>query len=136
MNEDKVFDYTHKLSGFVVAISIVWIIVIINQAVIGLFTCLFGGYGFLTLGCAAWNIVQTVKNFKLASRLRKCNNLKYADRLLNSIENSITSCWIFMIINLFLGGFVGVFGNLSFLILAYCVKSKRKEFVPIFNPNF
>ena len=84
----------------------------------------------------AWNIVQTVKDFKLASKLRNCNNIQYADILLQGIENSIASCWIFMFINLFLGGFVGVFGNLAFLILAYCVKSKRKELVPVFHPNF
>jgi hypothetical protein len=83
----------------------VWVAIVAYQYIAGLFSLLIG-YGVVMIGCAIWNTVSLVN----ISR-----NIKYFSKtpvgLYNYYERQ-DNILIYVLINLFLGGVLGVIGCL------------------------
>jgi len=134
MNELEISKFMNKISNLMIVSLIIWICIIIMQFFIGIIT-LFFGYGVATLCIMGYNIFGCVRYAKNISIIKNYRTKQDAANCVSYFENSITMCWIFMFVNLFLGGFVGFIGNLYDLILAYFVKSKKGELLmPVNDP--
>lgn len=124
MSDYDVKKKVNKIVGLMYVSYVIWILIIIYQFFAGIILIALGGYGIATLICMGYNIfgcaryIRTIKYFKEFSTQ---DELIY---LVNYFEKGITSCWIFMFINLVFGGFIGFVGNLYDLILAYWVKNR------------
>lgn len=125
MNEKEFKKYLNGVVGWMYFSMVVWFMIIIYQFFVGLITLVFG-YGLGTLAIMGYNIFGVVRYIKNISIIKKYT-INEAPYLVKYFEGSITSCWIFMGINLVLGGFLGFIGNLIDLIIAYNVKSHRNE---------
>lgn len=130
MNDEEIKQFAKKISVFMYISCVLWIFVILLQLIIGLVTLIFG-YGLATLGLMVYNIIVTVKYFKNIKFIKSVSNRNMASVMIDYFEDSIPVCWLFMFINLILGGFIGFVGNLYELILAYYVKSKKND---LLNP--
>lgn len=127
MNETQFKKYLNKVVAWMYISFIVWIGIILYQLIVGLITLVFG-YGIGTLLLMVYNIVGVVRYFRNIQIIKKYT-LNEGPYLLKYFEGSITSCWIFMGLNLVLGGFFGFVGNLIDLLIAYNVKSHKDELV-------
>ena len=134
MNEIEIKQFMNKIANLMYISFILWIFIVIMQFFIGIST-LFFGYGVATLILMVYNLIGCIRYFKNI-RIIKNYSTKYEALLaVKYFENQIPICWVFMFINLFLGGFIGFVGNLYDLIIAYYVKSKKGELLmPVSDP--
>ncbi len=117
---------TNTISTLVTISAVIWILIAIYQIIVG-FVLLIFGVGIVTLGCGGWNIYACIKNFKHAGFVRNCDSVYRAQRIVKSYEDSLGSTIIFLFVNLFLGGGLGVIGAIFDLILRAYVLKHRAE---------
>ncbi len=135
MSEFEISQFMKKLSGFMVVSFVLWIVIVVMQFFIGIFTVVFFGYGVGTLILMVYNLIGCIKYYKNINIIKNFSTKSEAANCVAYFEKSIPMCWIFMFLNLFLGGFIGFIGNLYDLILAYYVKSKKGELLmPVSDP--
>ena len=135
MSEFEISQFMKKLSGFMVVSFVLWIVIVVMQFFIGIFTVVIFGYGVGTLILMVYNLIGCIKYYKNINVIKNFSTKSEAAGCVAYFEKSIPMCWIFMFLNLFLGGFIGFIGNLYDLILAYYVKSKKGELLmPVSDP--
>lgn len=115
---------TNKIANMVTASAIIWICIAVYQLIVGFVLLLFGGIA--TIACGAWNIYACVNNFKHAKYVRNCSSPMQGRAIVEAYDKALTSNIIFLFINLFLGGGLGVVGAIFDLILrSYVLKNKN-----------
>jgi len=107
---------TNWLAGRVQTNAVVWLFIALYQILAGI-PLAVAGYGVLMIACGVWNIVQCSKDFKFAKQIRACDNIDLARSIINVIDRSKGSTIVFLFINLFLGGVIGVIGCILWLAL-------------------
>ena len=133
MTDLEIKQFMKKLNTFMTVSFVIWILIIVYQAILGLLTFIVG-YGITTWCCMVWNIIGCVKYYKTMNVFKNVSTKEEAAYVIQYFESSITSCWIFMFVNLIFGGFLGFIGNLYDLILSYYVKGKKGEILmPVEN---
>lgn len=105
----------------------IWTVIGILQIVIGFFTLIIG-YGVVLILIGIWNLVAGGNSRKLAHQIDACNNPQAGAMIVAAFDKSLTSHIVFIFINLFLGGVIGVIGNLYHTSLRSEVLSKRQMF--------
>ena len=128
MEDVQIIKFMKKISTLMYISFALWIVIVIMQLVIGLVTIPFG-YGVGTLILMVYNLIGCIRYFKNIQIIKNYSTPGEALYCVKYFEGTIVMCWIFMFLNLILGGFIGFVGNLYDLILAYYVKSKKKEFL-------
>ncbi|MBO4702772.1 MAG: hypothetical protein J5625_08970 [Lachnospiraceae bacterium] len=126
MNEIEIAKFMRKITRLMYVSFGLWIFIVVIQFVIGLAT-LAVGYGFATLCLMIYNLIGCIRYMKVINSFRHFSTKPEAAAAVSYFENSIGWCWVFMFVNLVLGGIIGFVGNLYDLILAYYVKSKKAE---------
>ena len=126
MNEIEIRKFMKKITTLMYVSFALWIFIVVLQLVIGLAT-LVVGYGFATLCLMVYNLIGCIRYMKVINSFRNFSTKPEAAAVVSYFEHSISLCWLFMFLNLILGGVVGFFGNLYDLLLAYYVKSKKKD---------
>lgn len=134
MNEREIQAFMKKLSTLMYISFAIWIVIVIMQFFIGIITVFFG-YGIGTLILMVYNLVGCIRYFKNIEIIKNYSTKVEAGYCVTYFEKSIPMCWIFMFVNLVLGGFIGFVGNLYDLIIAYYVKGKKGELLmPVSDP--
>lgn len=128
MTQNDIASFSKKVAGLMYLSTILWVLVICFQFIIGLITLIFG-YGIITLAIMIYNIIAVIRYTKNIKIIKKVNTLEGALNMIKYFEDSIWVCILFMIINAVLGGVVGFIGNFYDLMLALYVKSKKKDFM-------
>jgi len=123
MTEYDVKKQISKIVGLMYVSFVLWIFIIIYQFFVGILLLAIG-YGFTTLLCMGYNIFGCVRFLKTINYFKHLSTEDDLRFVVNYFERSITSCWIFLFVNLVFGGFLGFAGNLYDLILAYWVKNR------------
>ena len=77
--------------------------------------------------CGLWNIVQSIKDFRFAKQIRTCDNHNLAQSIVQVIDRSKSNTILFLFINLFLGGVLGVIGCIFWLALRSRVLDRAPE---------
>ncbi len=117
---------TNTIARLVTISAIIWLVIAIYQILVGLVFLIFG-VGIATLACGGWNIYACIKNLKHADYVRKCDNPYAGAAIVNAYENSLGSNIIFLVVNLILGGGLGVIGAIFDLFLRSYVLKHRAE---------
>lgn len=117
---------TKTIANLVLVSAIIWLLIAVYQIVVGLVLLVFG-VGIATLGCGGWNIYACIRNFKHAEYVRNCNSIPQAQSIVQAYDNSLGNIIIFLFLNLFLGGGLGVVGAIFDLILRAYVLKHRTE---------
>lgn len=134
MNEREIKEFMKKLGTLMYISFALWIVIVVMQFFIGIVTVFFG-YGIGTLILMVYNLVGCIRYYKNINIIKNYSTKQEAAYCVSYFERSIPMCWIFMFVNLFLGGFIGFVGNLYDLIVAYYVKSKKGELLmPVSDP--
>jgi len=126
MNEAEIRKFMKKITSLMYVSFILWILIVFIQLIIGLAT-LVVGYGIATLLLMVYNLIGCIRYLKVINTFKHFSTKPEAAAAVSYFENTIGVCWLFMFINLFLGGVIGFVGNLYDLLLAYYVKSKKTE---------
>ena len=124
MNEIEIKKFMNKISNLMYISFALWIFIVIMQFFIGI-TTLFFGYGVATLILMVYNLIGCIRYFKNIKIIKNYSTKYEALLAVKYFENQIPICWVFMFINLFLGGFIGFIGNFYDLLIAYYVKRKK-----------
>ena len=126
MNELEISKFMRKITSLMYVSFVLWIFIVIVQFVIGVATFVVG-YGVATLCLMVYNLIGCIRYMKIINTFKHYSTKPEAAAAVSYFENSIGVCWLFMFINLILGGVIGFVGNLYDLILAYYVKSKKMD---------
>lgn len=116
---------TQKIANLVTISAVIWLFIAIYQILVGLVFLIFG-VGIATIACGGWNIYACVNNFKHANFVRNCSNVAQGRAIVAAYDKALTSNIIFLFVNLFLGGGLGVAGVIFDLILRSYVLKNRK----------
>ena len=117
---------TQTIANLVVASAVIWLVISIFQILVGLVLLVFG-VGVVTLGCGCWNIYACIRNFKHANYVRNCNDPYQGAFIVKSYEDSWVSILLCLLINLFLGGGIGVIGAIyDFILRSYVLKHRAE----------
>lgn len=130
MTDIEFNEFRNKIGNLMIISAVLWLVIIIAQFFIGIFTLVFG-YGIATLLIMIYNIVNLVRYFKSISRIKSKTNYVGREAFYNYFSNGFGISVIFMFINLILGGVVGFLGNLYDMILSLYVTNKKEA---ILNP--
>lgn len=126
LNNSKTTKFIEKTTSLMTVSVVIWFLIIIYQFFIGLITLIFG-YGFATLLVMGYNIFSVVRYIKTINFFRKnAGHIQITD-FIDYFEKNIPVAWLFLFVNLLIGGFFGFIGCLYDLILSYYVKGKRGE---------
>lgn len=117
---------TETIANMVTISAIIWILVSVYQIVIGLVLLIFG-VGIASIACGGWNIYACIRNFKHAGYVRNISTPMQGQGVVAAYENSLTGTIIVGLVNLFLGGGIGVIGCVFDLILRGYVLKHRSE---------
>lgn len=117
---------TETIANMVTISAIIWILVSVYQIVIGLVLLIFG-VGIASIACGGWNIYACIRNFKHASYVRNISTPMQGQGIVAAYENSLAGTIIVGVVNLFLGGGIGVIGCVFDLILRGYVLKHRSE---------
>lgn len=117
---------TDNISVMVTISAIIWLLIAIYQILIGLVFLIFG-VGIATIACGVWNIYACIKNFKHARYVKNCSSAFEGRQIVYSYQDSLGNTILFLVINLVLGGGLGVVGAIFDLILRSYVLSHKKE---------
>lgn len=117
---------THWLASRVQTNGVVWLLIAIYQILAGI-PLAVAGYGVLMIACGVWNIAQCAKDFKFSKQIRTCDNVDLARSIVTAIDRSKSSTIVFLFINLFLGGVLGVIGCILWLALRSKVLDRAPE---------
>lgn len=136
MSEFEIRQFMKKLSTFMYISFALWILIVVVQFFVGIFTLIMG-YGIATLLLMVYNLIGCIRYFKSIQIIKNYSTKEEASYCVNYFVKGIPMCWIFMFLNLFLGGVIGFFGNLYDLILSYYVKSKAGDLLmPVSEPVY
>ncbi|MCQ2518249.1 MAG: hypothetical protein MJ119_05745 [Lachnospiraceae bacterium] len=103
------------------ASMVVWIFVIVYQVIVGLIA-LMVCYGGSMLLCAVWNIVVTIIMMSNIGKFKRNPPI-----MVSFSSNQKVTTIIFIFINLFLGGVLGVVGNILELVaIEYTLNHSRE----------
>lgn len=117
---------TQTIANMVVASAVIWVVISVIQIIIGLPLMIFG-IGFATLGCGCWNIYACIRNFKHANYVRNCDNPYQGARIVKAYEDSWGAILLCLLLNLFLGGGIGVIGAIyDYILRSYVLKHRDK----------
>lgn len=117
---------TNWLSRRVQANGVVWLFIALYQIIAGI-PLAVAGYGIAMIACGIWNIVQCAKDFRFSKQILACNNIEHARSIVTAIDRSKNSTIVFLFINLFLGGILGVIGCIFWLALRSKVLDRAPE---------
>lgn len=117
---------TETIANMVTISAIIWILVSVYQIMIGLVLLIFG-VGIASIACGGWNIYACIRNFKHAGYVRNISTPMQGQGVVAAYENSLTGTIIVGLVNLFLGGGIGVIGCVFDLILRGYVLKHRSE---------
>lgn len=117
---------TGWLARRVQANGFLWLLIALYQIIAGIFLIAVG-YGIPMLACGLWNIVQSIKDFRFAKQIRTCDNHNLAQSIVQVIDRSKSNTILFLFINLFLGGVLGVIGCIFWLALRSRVLDRAPE---------
>ena len=126
MNEVEIRKFMKKITTLMYVSFALWILIVVLQLVIGIFT-LAVGYGIATLFLMVYNLIGCIRYVKIINTFKQFSTKPEAAAAVSYFEHSIGPCWVFMFVNLLLGGVIGFIGNLYDLLLAYYVKSKKMD---------
>ncbi len=124
MSDDERRGFVTKITNLMYVSLILWFIVIGLQLIIGIITAVMG-YGVMTLILMVHNILANIRYYKNIQIIKNYSSKEDMVYLVEYFENSIKPGWIFTVLNLVLGGLIGVVGSVYDLILAYYVKGKK-----------
>ena len=124
MSDDERRGFVTKITNLMYVSFILWFIVIGLQLIIGIITAVMG-YGVMTLILMVHNILANIRYYKNIQIIKNYSSKEDMVYLVEYFENSIKAGWIFTVLNLVLGGLIGVVGSVYDLILAYYVKGKK-----------
>lgn len=100
--------------------STYWLVIGIIQAVIGLPAIMAFGYGVTMIAMGAWNIYQSVKKKEIAAQY-EMNPMG----MVNYFEGQSNNLIIFLILNIFFGGIIGIAGVIyDMTIKDYVLKNR------------
>ena len=135
MTESEIREYISKLTAKMYVSFVLWIVIVVIQFFVGICTAVFYGYGVATLCLMVYNLIGCIRYYRNIQIIKKCHTVSQLQSIVAYFENSIPVCWVFMFLNLVLGGVIGFVGNLYDLLLAYSVrKIKDKLYEPeLFN---
>ncbi len=134
MNDTKNVKFIEKITNLMIVSTVIWFLIIIFQFIVGLIT-LFG-YGLATLIVMGYNIFSVINYIKTINYFKNNANYIPIGDFIHYFENQIPVDWVFLFVNLILGGFLGFVGSLYDLILSYYVKGKKGELLmPDFEPQ-
>lgn len=86
--------------------GIIWIVVATIQLLIGL------AYNWVTLLIGVWNLVIGITRITNAGKMEE-----RADGIVEAYEKSLTSTIIFLVLNIFIGGLIGIAGAIYDLVV-------------------
>lgn len=116
---------TQKIANMVTASAVIWLLIAIYQILIGFIFLIFG-VGIATIACGGWNIYACINNFKHANYVRNCSSVAQGRAIVAAYDKALTSNIVFLFVNLFLGGGLGVAGVIFDLILrSYVLKNRN-----------
>lgn len=94
--------------------GIIWIVVASIQLIIGLI------YNWVTLIIGIWNLIIGITRLTNASRMEKREN-----NIVEEYEKSLVNMIIFLVLNIFIGGIIGVIGAIYDLVTrSYVINCK------------
>ncbi len=117
---------TNWLSRQVQTNGAVWLLIALYQILAGIPLAAFG-YGFVMIACGVWNLTQCIKDFRFAKVIRACDNAEQARSIVETIDQSKNNTILFLFLNLFLGGVLGVIGCIFWLVLRSKVLDRASE---------
>jgi hypothetical protein len=112
-----------RLARMEVTAGIIWIIIGTLQIAAFLPSLVLFGYGFLLLFVGIWNIYWAIQRFNI-SRIIESR----APGIPHAYEEHLSMIILFIFINLFLGGVIGVFGCFYDLFVRSQVLQHREIF--------
>ena len=92
---------------------------------------MFFGYGLTTIGLGVWNIIQSQKKKKMAEQY-----YQNPTGIVAAMESSQTLVIVFLLLNVFFGGFLGVAGAIYDLTIISFVTSNRQAFDAMGRQNY
>lgn len=116
---------TETIANMVIISAIIWLVIAIYQVIFGMVFLVFG-IGGVTLVCGIWNIFSCIQNFKHAKFVQNLNDVESGRAMVRAYDKNLVNIILFLLLNLFFGGFFGVFGSIYDLILrSYVLDHKR-----------
>lgn len=117
---------TNWLSRRVQTNGAIWLLIALYQILVGIPLAAVG-YGFVMIACGIWNMAQCIKDFRFAKVILACDNAGQARSIVSTIDQSKNSTVLFLFLNLFLGGVLGVIGCIYWLALRSKVLDRAPE---------
>lgn len=112
-----------RIARMEVTAGVIWIIIgVLQMCAFVPFLFLFG-YGFALLFVGIWNIYWAIRRFSLSKIIES-----RAPGIPNAYEQHLSMIILFIFINLFLGGVIGVFGCFYDLYVRSQVLQQREIF--------
>ncbi len=93
--------------------GILWIVVAVIQIIVGLFIY------WVTLIIGVWNIIAGITRLTASRKIEERNNI------VEEYEKSLTSTIIFIVINVLIGGVIGIVGAICDLVTRSYVLSNK-----------
>lgn len=136
MTSQEISKFMKKLSNMMVVSQIIWGVVIVMQFFIGIFTLIFGGYGIATLAVMGYNIYGCIRYSKTIKWVKSVDNPYDAQVVIKHFDSQLYISIAFGILNLVLGGVVGVIGCLYEVFLSIYVKKHAPELTKTPKPEY
>lgn len=124
VNNQTVIEAYKKLANYEKVSGVIWLI-------IGIIQCIT----LVGIICGIWNIVVSVQRIKFGKQIETT----YPQNIYNSFKNQISSIIIMLILNMFLGAFIGVIGAIFDLVVRNFVMKNQNIFdnsYPVPTPNY
>ena len=105
--------------------GIIWIVVASIQLLIGL------TYNWVTLLIGLWNLMMGITTITNAGKMEQ-----RANNIVEAYEKNLTNIIIFLVVNIFIGGIIGVIGAIYDLVVRNYVLNNRNVLLGNVNPSY
>ena len=105
--------------------GIIWIVVASLQLLIGL------AYNWITLIIGIWNLIMGITTITNAGKMEQ-----RANNIVEEYEKNLTNIIIFLVVNIFIGGLIGVIGAIYDLVVRNYVLSNRNILLGNTSPSY
>ena len=105
--------------------GIIWIVVASIQLLIGL------TYNWVTLLIGIWNLIMGITTITNAGKMEQ-----RANNIVEAYEKNLTNIIIFLVVNIFIGGIIGVIGAIYDLVVRNYVLNNRNVLLGNVNPSY
>ena len=105
--------------------GIIWIVVASLQLLIGL------TYNWVTLLIGIWNLMMGITTITNAGKMEQ-----RANNIVEAYEKNLTNIIIFLVVNIFIGGLIGVIGAIYDLVVRNYVLNNRNVLLGNTSPSY